>query len=109
MEGYWNFKRSLDDVKKEAADFAGEHQSDSGRVVAILERTEEYALGEPWVPPAFAYLSIAIENPKQMDVGAFQIVEGHILSTALKQNRLYLNFGRDWRTDYPLPVSPVRA
>lgn len=34
----------------------------------------------------------------------FQIIEGRILDTAIKNNRIYLNFGKDWRDDFTLSV-----
>jgi endonuclease YncB( thermonuclease family) len=38
--------------------------------------------------------------------GSFQIVEGRIESVALKQNRIYLNFGGDWKTDFTISIAP---
>jgi len=39
-------------------------------------------------------------------IGSFQIVEGPIKSVALKKNRLYLNFGADWKQDFTVTVAP---
>ncbi len=36
---------------------------------------------------------------------SFQIVEGTIASVALKNNRVYLNFGTDWRKDFTVSIS----
>lgn len=38
--------------------------------------------------------------------GSFQIVKGRIQSAALKQNRIYLNFGSDWKSDFTVSISP---
>ncbi len=38
--------------------------------------------------------------------GSFQIVEGRIESVALRQNRIYLNFGKDWKTDFTVSIAP---
>ena len=38
--------------------------------------------------------------------GSFQIVEGRIVSTALKQNRVYLNFGQNWKDDFTVSIAP---
>src|SRR5690606_5521266 len=38
--------------------------------------------------------------------GSFQIVEGRIHSSALKHNRIYLNFGPDWKTDFTVSIAP---
>ncbi|MGB4056871.1 MAG: thermonuclease family protein [Alphaproteobacteria bacterium] len=39
-------------------------------------------------------------------IGSFQIVEGQIKSASIKQNRIYLNFGNDWRTDFTVSIAP---
>ena len=39
-------------------------------------------------------------------IGAFQIVEGVIKSTAINNNRIYLNFGGNWRTDFTVSIAP---
>lgn len=38
--------------------------------------------------------------------GSFQIVEGRVESAALKKNRLYMNFGKNWRDDFTVTVAP---
>lgn len=42
--------------------------------------------------------------PEHLD--SLQIVEGTIESTALKNNRIYLNFGKDWKTDFTVSIAP---
>lgn len=37
---------------------------------------------------------------------SFQVVEGVIESAALKKNRVYLNFGRNWREDFTVSIAP---
>ena len=39
-------------------------------------------------------------------LNSFQIVEGKIESAALKKNRIYLNFGRNWRDDFTVSIAP---
>lgn len=39
-------------------------------------------------------------------IGSFQIVEGRVESAALNKNRLYLNFGKNWRDDFTVTVAP---
>lgn len=34
------------------------------------------------------------------------IVEGKVLGTAMKQNRTYLNFGKNWKTDFTIVINP---
>lgn len=36
----------------------------------------------------------------------FAIVEGRIHSAALSNNRIFLNFGEDWRTDFTVSIAP---
>ena len=50
----------------------------------------------------------AIRTPDTVgrDSGTFQIVEGKVLNTGLKNGRAYLNFGGDWRTDFTVTVAP---
>ena len=34
------------------------------------------------------------------------IVEGRIVSTALRKNKIYINFGSNWRTDFTITIAP---
>lgn len=56
-----------------------------------------------WALPAYA-----IRNPENVahDVGSFQIVQGKVLGTGLKNGRAYLNFGAEWRSDFTVAVRP---
>ncbi len=38
---------------------------------------------------------------------SYQIIEGRIESAALKSNRIYLNFGKDWRSDLTVSIPPA--
>lgn len=38
--------------------------------------------------------------------GSFQVVEGIVVSTAMKQNRVYLNFGNNWKDDFTVTIPP---
>lgn len=38
-------------------------------------------------------------------IGAYKIVEGYINSASMHNNRLYLNFGNNWREDFTVSVS----
>ncbi|MCC6598221.1 MAG: thermonuclease family protein [Alphaproteobacteria bacterium] len=42
----------------------------------------------------------------QAHIGSFQIVEGRIESVTLNKNRLFLNFGKNWRDDFTITISP---
>lgn len=38
-------------------------------------------------------------------VGKFALVEGSVTAVALRNNRIYLNFGSDWRTDFTISIA----
>jgi len=51
----------------------------------------------------------AIRTPESLrwrDLGTFQIVEGRVLSVKLSGGRAYLDFGRNWRTDFTVTIAP---
>jgi len=39
-------------------------------------------------------------------IGSFAIIEGRIESVAIKKNRIYMNFGKDWKTDFTVSIAP---
>jgi endonuclease YncB( thermonuclease family) len=39
-------------------------------------------------------------------IGAYQIVQGTVESTAMRGNRIYLNFGQNWRRDLTVSIPP---
>ena len=51
----------------------------------------------------------AILTPEQAaeHTGSFQIVEGTIAGVAMNKNRLYINFGQNWRDDFTVSVAPA--
>jgi len=53
--------------------------------------------------------SFAIHNAADAEeaIGSFAIVEGRIESVALKKNRIYINFGKDWKTDFTVSIPPA--
>ncbi|HEY1637364.1 MAG TPA: thermonuclease family protein, partial [Rhizomicrobium sp.] len=57
-----------------------------------------------WALPAYA-----IRTPESLhwrDLGTFQIVEGTVLSVKVSGGRAYLDFGRNWRTDFTVTIAP---
>jgi micrococcal nuclease len=50
----------------------------------------------------------AIRTPENLAdaVGTFQIVEGRVVSAAVKDGRGYIDFGDDWRRDFKVTISP---
>jgi endonuclease YncB( thermonuclease family) len=49
-----------------------------------------------------------VRKPADLDgmQGTFQIVEGKVLSTGIKDGRAFLDFGADWRHDFKVTISP---
>lgn len=48
-------------------------------------------------------------NPvsSERHIGSFQVVEGTVQSAAVVNNRIYLNFGDDWRRDFTVSIDPA--
>lgn len=55
-----------------------------------------------WEIPNYSVLTP--EGAKK-HIGSYQIVEGTIQSAAMHKNRLYLNFGKNWRDDFTVSIS----
>jgi hypothetical protein len=58
-----------------------------------------------WASPAYA-----VRTPYSLrwsDLGTFQLVEGTLVSVAVHGSRGYLDFGRDWRTDFTVTIAPA--
>ena len=57
----------------------------------------------------WASSAYAIRNPWNLalDTGTFQVVEGKVLNASVRNGRVYLNFGADWRSDFTVTVDPV--
>lgn len=56
-----------------------------------------------WAENGFAVLT-----PEQaaLQKDSFEIVEGKVVGVSLKQNRIYINFGADWRSDFTVSIPP---
>lgn len=56
-----------------------------------------------WSNPAYGVI-----KPEQAGerIGSVQIVAGKIMSVSLKNNRVFLNFGSDWREDFTVTIAP---
>ena len=44
----------------------------------------------------------AEDTPNHLN--SYQIIEGRVESVANKNNRIYINFGKDWRTDFTISI-----
>jgi endonuclease YncB( thermonuclease family) len=56
-----------------------------------------------WSQPAYA-----IRTPQALgaDTGTFQVVQGQIVSAAVKDGRAYIDFGADWQSDFTVTIAP---
>ncbi len=57
----------------------------------------------------WAIAAYAVRRPESLrwrDLGTFQIVEGKVMSANVSGGRGYLDFGRKWRTDFTVTISP---
>lgn len=68
-----------------------------------LENTARAARRGIW---ALSYYRVRTPDTLQRDMGTFQLIEGTVLEAALVRGRAYLNFGRNWRTDFTISMSP---
>lgn len=50
------------------------------------------------------YYALRTVDNVRHDIGSFQIVEGRVLDVARIKDRVYLNFGANWRTDFTIKV-----
>jgi micrococcal nuclease len=57
-----------------------------------------------WSYPAYAVR--APDSLRWRELGTFQIVEGTVQTVAVRSSRGYLNFGRNWRTDFTVVIQP---
>ena len=50
----------------------------------------------------------AIKTPETIGayMDSFQIIEGRVHSVSLRKNRLYINFGKNWKTDMTVTIAP---
>ncbi len=58
-----------------------------------------------WADPAYQVL--AAPFPQETRAYRFVIAEGTVRNTASVRNRVYLNFGEDWRTDFTVSIPPA--
>lgn len=41
-------------------------------------------------------------------IGSYQIIEGQVISVSMRRNKLYLNFGNNWKQDFTVRLNPNR-
>ncbi len=79
-----------------------DNRSRVAEMLALERKARARALGI-W-SKSYYRVRVATETPNFIDT--FQIVEGRVVSTAVVRRRGYLNFGRDWRSDFTVTVAP---
>lgn len=55
---------------------------------------------------ADAFYSVRTSDELGRDIGTFQLVEGKVAAVAVRRNRVFVNFGPDYRTDFTVTISP---
>lgn len=80
----------------------GDNPEMAAQMLALESKARAAGLGL-WADPANAILSPGAAEDK---IGSFQIVEGTILDVATVRSTIYLNFGRNWRTDFSGGIGP---
>lgn len=73
------------------------------RELYAAEAEARHAVLGLWADPAYALRS---SDAATADAGTFQIVVGRVQSTTANDGSVYLNFGRDWRRDFTVVISP---
>lgn len=67
-----------------------------------LEREARAARRGIWANP---YYKIRAPDETRRDIETFQLVEGRVVQAAAARDRLYLNFGPDYRTDFTIAIA----
>lgn len=68
-----------------------------------LERSARTSRRGIWANRFYAIRDIA-ETGRH--IGTFQLIEGRVLNATIVRGRAYLNFGKDWRSDFTITISP---
>lgn len=55
----------------------------------------------------WSIVAFQISTPDDAEkfIGTYHVVEGQILGATMKKNRLYLNFGKNWKNDFTVSIS----
>ncbi|MEQ1866216.1 MAG: thermonuclease family protein [Micropepsaceae bacterium] len=71
-------------------------------LLALEDRARQAKRGL-WARPFYR-----VRRPGDLDgdIGTFQIVEGTIVDVVERRDRIYLNFGTDYRTDFTVTIAP---
>lgn len=52
-------------------------------------------------------IAFQVSSPDDAEkfIGTYHVIEGQILGASMKKNRLYLNFGKNWKNDFTVSIS----
>lgn len=75
-------------------------------LAADMLKLEELARAEKLGLWADEQYSIKTPENAAAFMDSFQIIEGQVHSVSLRKNRLYINFGPDWKTDLTVAIAP---
>ena len=68
-----------------------------------LEKAARAARRGIWAHP---FYRVILERDAMGYLNTFQLIEGRIAKVAVVRGRAYLNFGKDWRTDFTISIAP---
>lgn len=68
-----------------------------------LEKAARAAGRGIWSHPFYAIIH---QRDAMRYLNTFQLIEGRIVKVAVVRGRAYLNFGKDWRTDFTISIAP---
>lgn len=83
-------------------------QSDQFHFILHLMQLEQkaYEAGKGvWALPSFRHHNATDE----IRYGRYGLVEGEVREATIRQSRLYLNFGEDWRRDFTVTLTKAKA
>ena len=80
--------------------------SDNRSCAAELLAREVQARGAKRGIWALPYYRIRAPTELENEIDTFQLVEGQVVSSAEVRGRFFLNFGRDYKTDFTVTIAP---
>lgn len=79
--------------------------ADNRNLAALMLSLEQQARAAKRGMWAIADYAVRSSEDLRLDPETFQIVEGRVLDAVHIKDRVYLNFGPDWRTDFTIKVT----
>lgn len=82
-----------------------QYNPEMGQQMLALENQARNLKVGLWAMDEYAILSP--ENTAS-HIGSYQIIEGTVVSVSMRRNKLYLNFGNNWKEDFTVRISSSR-